>query len=113
MSSIIFKALIDSVHYDPKKGSVKIQLIGASHVSLDKLTTLAPKDEPVSVTLESAQTKIEVFPLAPPEDISEPSEGGEEEIIPELSATYAPSEEELNEPGQLDKFTEEPDGEEE
>ena len=58
MSSITFKALIDGVHFDPKKGTVKIQLIAASHVSIDKLTTLGPRDESVQVTLESAQTKI-------------------------------------------------------
>jgi hypothetical protein len=56
-----FKALIDGVHFDPKKGAVKIVLIGASHVSLDELTTLSPKDETVQVTLESEQTKIEVI----------------------------------------------------
>jgi hypothetical protein len=39
-----FKALIDGVHFDAKKGSVKIVLVGASHVSLDELTTLSPKD---------------------------------------------------------------------
>ena len=65
MTSIIFKALLDSVRFDKKKGEVKIQLICASHVSLDTLTTIAPTDEPIKVTLESAQTKIEVFPIAP------------------------------------------------
>lgn len=60
-----FKALIDGVHFDPKKGAVKIALVAASHVSLDELTTLSPNDEPVLVTLESKQTKIEVFPLVP------------------------------------------------
>jgi hypothetical protein len=39
-----FEALIDGVHFDAKKGSVKIVLVGASHVSLDELTTLSPKD---------------------------------------------------------------------
>jgi hypothetical protein len=56
-----FKALIDGVHFDPKKGAVKIVLIGASHVSLDELTTIAPKDESILVTLESEQTKIGVI----------------------------------------------------
>ena len=65
MTSIIFKALLDSVRFDKKKGEVKIQLICASHVSLDTLTTIAPTDEPIKVTLESAQTKIEGFPIAP------------------------------------------------
>lgn len=60
-----FKALIDGVHFDPKKGAVKIVLIGASYVSLDELTTLSPKDETILVTLEREQTKIEVFPLTP------------------------------------------------
>lgn len=60
-----FQALIDSVHIDPKKGSVKITLVAASHVSLDELTTLSPKEETIHVTLNSKQTKIDVFPLAP------------------------------------------------
>lgn len=60
-----FQALIDGVHIDPKKGSVKISLIVSSHVSLDELTTLSPKDESIHVTLESKQTKIEVFQLTP------------------------------------------------
>jgi hypothetical protein len=58
MSSVTFKALIDTVHYDSKKGAVKVTLIGASHVSLDQLTTLSSKDETIQVTLESEQTKI-------------------------------------------------------
>lgn len=59
-----FKALIDGVHYDPKKGLVKIQLI-ANRVSLDELTTLGPDDESIQVTLESEQTKLDVSPLEP------------------------------------------------
>ena len=70
MTSITFKALLDSVRFDKKKGEVKIQLICASHVSLDTLTTIAPTDEPIKVTLESAQTKIEGFPIVP--DAEEP-----------------------------------------
>jgi hypothetical protein len=62
-----FKALNDSDHIDPKKGSVKITLVAASHVSLDELTTLSPKDETVQVTLESEQNKIDVYPPVPPE----------------------------------------------
>ena len=58
MSSVTFKALIDGVHFDPKKGVVKIQLIATSHVSMDKLTSLGPADESVRITLEGAQTKI-------------------------------------------------------
>jgi len=58
MSTLTFEALIDGVRYDPKKGALKIQLIAASHVSMDKLTTLAPSDESIKITLESAQTKI-------------------------------------------------------
>ena len=58
MSSVTFKALIDGVHFDPKKGAVKIQLIATSYVSMDKLTSLGPADESVRITLESAQTKI-------------------------------------------------------
>lgn len=54
-----FKALINGVHYDPKKGSVKIVLVGASHVSPDELTTLSPNDETIRVTLESEQTKLD------------------------------------------------------
>lgn len=53
-----FAAIIDGVHFDPKKGSVKIVLICTSHVSLDELTTVAPKDESIHVTFESEQTKI-------------------------------------------------------
>lgn len=63
--SLTFKAIIDGVHIDPKKGTVKIQLVATSSVSLDKLTTLSPKDESIHVTLESEQTKIDVFPLTP------------------------------------------------
>jgi len=58
MSSLTFKALIDGVHFDPKKGAMKIQLIATSNVSMDKLTSLVPADESVKITLESAQTKI-------------------------------------------------------
>jgi hypothetical protein len=58
MSTITFKALINDIHYDPKKGTLKIQLIAANYVSLDKLATLGPQDENVQVTLESAQTRI-------------------------------------------------------
>ena len=36
-------------------------LIATSHVSLDELTTLSPKDESIHVTLESEQTKIGIF----------------------------------------------------
>ena len=61
MGRVTFKALIDGVHFDPKKGTVKIVLVGASHVSLDELTTLSSKDETIQVTLESEQTKIGVF----------------------------------------------------
>jgi len=65
MSSLTFKALIDAVHFDPKKGVVKIQLVATSYVSMDKLTTLGPSDESIKVILESAQTKIASFPLVP------------------------------------------------
>ena len=58
MRSLTFKALIDGVHFDPKKGAVKIQLIATSHVSMDGLTSLGPADESVRITLEGAQTKI-------------------------------------------------------
>jgi hypothetical protein len=54
-----FNALIDDIHFNPKKGTVKIVLVGASHVSLDELTTLSPKEETVQVTLESEQTRLE------------------------------------------------------
>lgn len=57
LEALTFRALIDGVHYDPKKGLVKIQLI-ANHVSLDKLTSLGPQDESIQVTLESLQTII-------------------------------------------------------
>ena len=66
-----FHALIDSIHYDLKKGAVKIALIATSHTSLDELTTLSPSDEPVQVTLESEQTKISVFSSVDPITIDE------------------------------------------
>ncbi|AJP62046.1 hypothetical protein [ANMV-1 virus] len=65
MSTITFKALIDGVHFDPKKGVVKIQLIAGSHVSIDKLVRLGPGDENITVVLQSPQTEIDVFPLVP------------------------------------------------
>lgn len=58
MSTITFKALINDLHFDPKKGTLKIQLIAANYVSLDQLATLGPQDENVHVTLESAQTRL-------------------------------------------------------
>lgn len=72
-----FKAVNDGVHFDPKKGAVKIVLVGATHVSLDELTTLSPKDEPIQVTLKSEQTKIEVFQLSP--NVGDPIEPGSQE----------------------------------
>lgn len=57
-----FQAIIDGIHFDPKKGSVKIVLIGASHVSLDELTTIGPKDKSIWVTLESEQTRFDYEP---------------------------------------------------
>jgi len=58
MSALTFKAVIGSVHFDPKKGIVKIQLEATSHVSLDELTSLGPHDESIQVRLESEQTRI-------------------------------------------------------
>jgi hypothetical protein len=58
MSTITFDALINDIHYDPKKGTLKIQLIAANYVSLDKLAILGPQNENVHVTLESAQTRL-------------------------------------------------------
>ena len=80
MSSLTFKALIDGVHFDPKKGAVKIQLIATSHdVSIDTLTSLGPADESVKITLEGAQTKItdvgDVIGLSP--EAKAALEGGE------------------------------------
>jgi len=77
MSSFTFNAFIDGVHFDPKKAIVKIQLIAGSRISIDKLTTLGPGDETVRVTLESAQTIL---------DVEQPTslageEGGEEEDV--------------------------------
>jgi hypothetical protein len=74
MSTLTFKALIDGVHYDPKKGTLKIQLIAASHISIDRLTTLGPGDENVNVTLQSAQVKIT--------DVGDPIELKEPDAIP-------------------------------
>jgi hypothetical protein len=72
MSSLTFKAVIGAVHFDPKKGIVKIQLEATSYVSLDELTSLGPRDESVRITLESEQTRIDAPPLAPTE--GEPSD---------------------------------------
>lgn len=72
MSSLTFKALIDAVYFNPKKGAVKINLIASSHVSMDRLTTLSPSDKPIKITLESEQTKIDVFPLTPGAQVSHP-----------------------------------------
>jgi hypothetical protein len=90
-----FKALIDSIHYDPKKGAVKIVLIGASHVSLDELTTLSPKEEIIQDTFESAQTKIDVYPLVPEDattldtETAEKLRNSEEDASPnEVGETY-------------------------
>lgn len=67
MSTLTFKAVIGGVHFDPKKGSVKIQLEATSYVSLDDLTTLGPRDESVRITIESPQSRlaVEAFPLVP------------------------------------------------
>lgn len=53
-----FQALIDGVHFDSKKGTVKISLVATSYVSLDELTTIGPRDESVQVILESKQAKL-------------------------------------------------------
>lgn len=58
MSPLTFKAVISGVHFDPKKGILKIQLEATSYVSMDKLTSLGPQDESIRITLESEQTKI-------------------------------------------------------
>ena len=76
MSALTFNALIGPVNFDPKKGAMKITLIAASHVSMDKLTSLGPADESVKITLESAQTKITGSPLVPGAEVV--LEGGEE-----------------------------------
>ena len=49
---------------------MKIQLEATSYVSLDELTTLGPQDESIRITLESEQTRIDVFPLVPTEGAS-------------------------------------------
>jgi hypothetical protein len=67
MSKLTFKAVIGGVHFDPKKGTVKIQLEATSYVSLDELTTLGPQDESIRITLESEQTRIDEHPHAPTE----------------------------------------------
>lgn len=69
MSSLRFKAVICGVHFDPKKGTVKIQLEATSYVSLDELTSLGPREEKesIQITLESEQSKIDAFPLVPTE----------------------------------------------
>ena len=81
MSSITFKAILDGGHFDPKKGSVKIQLIGASHISLDDVTTLAPNEEPIQVTLKSAQTQLKNYEvqLQGPLGVEDPTTLGEKE----------------------------------
>lgn len=75
-----FKAFIDGVHFDPKKGAVKIVLVATSYVSMDELTTVGPKDESIWVTLESEQTKLEVFPLTPTGVAVEPGSREESEL---------------------------------
>jgi len=70
MRSITFKALISSIHIEPVKGTQKIQLIPTSYISVDKLSSLGPRDESIRVTLESVQIKIT--------DVGEPITIGEE-----------------------------------
>ena len=57
--NVTFKALLTDVHLNPTKGTVKIQLTPTSPVSLDKLSSLGPKDESIQVVLESAQTTLD------------------------------------------------------
>jgi len=82
MNTLTFKARIDGLHFDPKKGVLKIQLTAVTHVSLDKITTLGPSDEVIQFTLESEQTKIDVLPLGAtePKDTEEEEEEEEEEV---------------------------------
>lgn len=76
-----FKALIDGVHFDPKKGTVKIALVATLHdVSLDELATIGPKDESIRVALESEQTRIEASPLTPYGRALEPDSREEREL---------------------------------
>ena len=90
MRSLTFKALIDGVHFDPKKGALKIQLIATSHVSMDELTSLGPADESVRITLEGAQTKIDVFPLVPGAEAAPEEEKDEDRIVtPEFPLSKA------------------------
>jgi hypothetical protein len=72
MNSLTFKAVIGAVHFDPKKGIVKLSLEATSFVSLDKLTSLGPTDESIKVTLESPQTKITNVgdPITPTEAVA-------------------------------------------
>ena len=70
MSSLTFKAFIDGVHFDPKKGVIKINLIAPSRMSMDQLITLAPSDETIQVRLESEQTKFDGLPLTSDAQVS-------------------------------------------
>lgn len=104
MSSITFNALIGSVHYDLKKGAVKINLIAASHVSMDRLTSLGPSDESIQVTLESAQTEIEVFEPTPQKGaFSTPSSKDPEATEKEDDLHSYPEEGEVAEPEEAEE----------
>ena len=106
MSSLTFKALIGAVHVDPKKGTVKIQLEATSYVSLDELTTLGPRDESVQITLESEQTRIDVFPLVPTE--GEPATPDAVGIDEEEAEWLKKAVDKLEEPGEVVDETGEP-----
>ena len=99
MSSLTFKALIDGIHFDPKKGALKIQLIATSYVNMDKLITLGPSDESLNITLESAQTKIS------------PDAGDQIDLNPKASLTCEKGVERLKEAAE--KFAEDQEVEEE
>jgi hypothetical protein len=106
MSSLTFKAVIGAVHFDPKKGIVKIQLEATSYVSLDELTSLGPQDESIRITLESEQTRIDEHPLAPTE--GEPATTDAAGLDEEGAEWLKKAADKLEEPGRVVDETGEP-----
>ena len=69
MTTLNFKATVDSFSRT-KKGNITIQLTGTSYISLDKLSQISEGDESTLITLQSEQTKIGDYPLAPEEAVA-------------------------------------------
>jgi len=98
MSAITFKALLTSIHIDPVKGTQKIQLIPTSYVSVDKLSSLGPRDESIRVTLESAQTRL---------DVDDPIVLGEEDVGIKLLDKLEAAADDLRDPNRSKREEEE------